>query len=70
MGSTRVDVVPDVSVAAPVAGVALACLAVGAEAGLWLLLIGSGLLALAAALGARELARDRALRRRATGVRR
>ncbi len=39
--------IPDLSLATPLAAVALCSLVVGAEVGLWLILIGAGLLALA-----------------------
>lgn len=39
--------IPDLSLATPLAGIALCSLVVGAEVGLWLILIGAGLLTLA-----------------------
>jgi hypothetical protein len=64
-GGEDVEPVPDVSAGTPVAAVAIACLVVGAQAGLWLILIGAGLLVVAVWLLAGELRQARALRRAA-----
>ena len=54
--------VPDLSLATVLVAIALALLAIGAIVGLWLLLIGAGLLLLAAGGVGRELLAQRRLR--------
>jgi hypothetical protein len=53
------EAVPDVSAAVPLSAVGVSALVVGAEAGLWLILIGAGLLTAGVALAARELSQSR-----------
>jgi hypothetical protein len=53
------EAIPDVSAAVPVSAVGVSAMVVGAEAGLWLILIGAGLLIAGVALAARELAQAR-----------
>jgi exfoliative toxin A/B len=54
-GSAEIEI-PDLSIGAAVAAIALATMLVGAEAGLFLVLIGAGLLLFALIILARELA--------------
>jgi peptidoglycan/LPS O-acetylase OafA/YrhL len=56
--------VPDLSLATALVGVALAAMLAGAEAGLWLVYVGGGLLALGAGGVARELLAARRAARR------
>lgn len=62
--SSEAQAIPDLSLATALAGIALCCLVVGAEVGLWLVLIGGGLLMLALAGLIRERRAQRDARRK------